>query len=102
MITNGTLSIGEPCAPFNVTRYRTAPGGIIDTQEVTIYGRKNPLIEIRKQMLTHHEKYMRILTDVKISQMSEEDIRTQLTKQAINFDDGLQLKQLQQTLAKTQ
>ena len=66
MIHNGTLSIGELCAPFNVTRYRAAPGGTVETQVITVYGRKVPLLEIRRQMLTHHDKYMRLLSDADI------------------------------------
>lgn len=102
MISNGTLSIREPCAPFNVTRYRTAPGGTVETQDITIYGRKVPLLELRKQMLTHHEKYMRLLSDADIRQLSEDDIKAQLTNCGVNTDAGLDLARLQNTLAQTQ
>ena len=74
MINNGTLSIGKPCAPFNLTRYRTAPGGIVETQVVTVYGRKVSVLEIRKQMPAHHEKYMHLLSDADIRQLPEDII----------------------------
>ena len=102
MINDGTLSIGEPCAPFNVTRYRTTPGGTIETQEITVYGRKVPLLELREQMLKHHEKYMRLLTDYEINRLSKEDVKTQFKKQAVRFDDSLDLADLQNKLAQTQ
>ena len=102
IINNGTLSIGEPCAPFNVTCYRTAPGGTVESQVITVYGRKVPLLEIRKQMFTHHKKYMRLLSDAGIRQLSEDDIKTQLTKYGVNFEANMDLARLQNLLSQTQ
>ena len=44
--------------------------------ELTITGRKFPLLEIRKQLLAKHEKYMRLNTDTEIESMSFNDLQT--------------------------
>ena len=102
MIHNGTLSIGEPCAPFDVTRYRAAPGGTVETEVITVYGRKVPLLEIRRQMLTHHEKYMHLLSDADIKQLSEDDIKVQLTKCGVSIEASMNLESLQDALSQIQ
>ena len=52
----GELCLGEPCAPYDITRVRHG------TEEIkeTIIGRKKPLLEIRKQSLKDHFQYMRL------------------------------------------
>ena len=52
----GEMHLGEPCAPYVITRVRHG------TEEIreTITGRKIPLLQIRKQALKDHFPYMRL------------------------------------------
>ena len=48
--------------------------GDVTTKEVAIVGRKLSLLEIRKKLLHQHQKYMRLLTDQKIRELTREKI----------------------------
>ena len=52
----GELNLGEPCAPYTITRVRQ---GTQQVQEL-IDGRKVPLLDIRKQALKDHFPFMRL------------------------------------------
>ncbi len=47
LIESGTLSIGEPCTPYKLTKTVVTNEGNIEIKEVAISGRKIPLIELR-------------------------------------------------------
>ena len=53
-------------------------------------------------MLAHHEKYMRLLSDADIRQLTEDDIITQLRKHEINIEANTDLAWLQNVLSQTQ
>ena len=61
---NGELSIGVPCAPFNLTQYSISNGQLEKT-DIVVTGRKFPLVKIRKKFLENHEQYMRLYTQMK-------------------------------------
>ena len=46
MIESGKLTIGEPCAPYTLTRCAVVEGKVQQTQ-VQVYGRKFPLTSKR-------------------------------------------------------
>ena len=75
LVETGELSLGNPCVPYKMMRFATKEGQLI-REEVTITGRKFPLIEIRQHLLDQHEKYMRLNTDAEIDNMSFADICT--------------------------
>lgn len=77
---------------------------VVETQVITAYGRKVPLLEIRRQMLTHHEKYMHLLSDADIKQLSEDDniIKVQLTKCGVSIEASMNLESLQDALSQIQ
>lgn len=45
MVESGELSLGVPCAPYKLVRY-TPKQGQLDREEITITGRKFPLLEV--------------------------------------------------------
>jgi hypothetical protein len=49
MIQSERLTLGEPCAPHTLTKYSIVDGQLQKT-EMEVYGRKIPLLEIRKQV----------------------------------------------------
>lgn len=73
MITSGQLTLGEPCAPYTLTRCRIVQGCLQETQ-VEVFGRKIPLLKIRKTLLLKHEKYMRLHSDEDISAMTRVEL----------------------------
>jgi len=42
MIRSGKLRLGEACAPFILTKYKTSMSGKVERYQVTIEGRKIP------------------------------------------------------------
>ena len=71
MIRNGTLSLGEPCSPYAVKKTVVTNEGEVNIEVVQIVGRKLSLLEIRKKLLKKHTKYMRLMTDQQIHQLTE-------------------------------
>ena len=57
MVDDGTLTIGETCAPQTLTK-RSIVNGELTIQEETVYGRKIPFMSIRIKLLHKHEPYM--------------------------------------------
>ena len=55
MINNGELSLGEPCFPHTLTRYSIKEGQI-QHSNISIYGRKIPLLELRQKLLTGNSR----------------------------------------------
>ena len=45
MIKSGRLTLGEPCAPYKVTKYTIVDGEVKKT-EMKVDGRKIPLLDI--------------------------------------------------------
>ena len=69
MIENGILSLGLPCVPFTLTRLVVWEGSLHE-DEIPVYGRKIPLLELRKKFLQCQEKWMRLSTDEELAKMS--------------------------------
>ena len=79
LVETGEISLGRPCVPFNMVRFMTKDGEL-EKKELTIVGRKFPLLEIRKDLLCKHEKYMRLTTDGEIEGMSSSDLSSLVAK----------------------
>ena len=45
--------------PYNMVRYATMDGEL-EKKDLTIISRKFPLLQIRQDLLSKHEKYMRL------------------------------------------
>ncbi len=73
MIDSGELSIGEPCTPFTISKVIINSNLTVETKDVTIFGRKIPLHELRQKLLEQQEDYMRLAntTDVSKSELIE-------------------------------
>ena len=69
MIQSQRLTLGEPCAPYTLTKYSVVNGQLQKT-EMEVYGIKIPLLEIRKKLLKRHEEYMHLHTDKQLQEMS--------------------------------
>ena len=70
LVETGEIALGQP---YNIVRFSTKDGELHKTQ-VSVVGRKFPLLDIRKKLLTKHEQYMRLATDTDIQSMSLSDI----------------------------
>lgn len=64
LIESGELTIGEPCSPYTLLKSCVTLDGNIEIKERNICGRKIPLSDIRKSLLTKHESYMRLNTEI--------------------------------------
>ena len=72
--------MGEPCAPYILTKSSVNEEGQIVTDTTEVYGRKISLVEIRKSLLKRHEKYMRLQSDEEIDSMSSEWCKRDIKK----------------------
>lgn len=97
LINSGVLSIGEPCSPYTLKKTTIANDGTIQVKNVTLCGRKIPLLELRQRLLQQHQQYMRLTKPQDIEQMTKEEILSFMISnyQKVNPDDSLQELQLQ-------
>ena len=79
LIDDGEISLGRPCVPYNMVQYATKDGEL-EKRELTIVGRKFPLLQIRQDLLSKHEKYMRLTTNVEIESMTYSDLSSTLSQ----------------------
>ena len=98
MVNNGTLTLGEPCAPQTLTK-RSIVNGELTTQEETVYGRKIPLISIRKKLLHNHEPYMRLHTDSEFNSMTKQELLQHYSALHIKLPDETSDDNLRANLA---
>ena len=98
LILSGELNIGEPCAPFHLTKSVVTNEGDVEFHDVEINGRKIPLHDIRIELLRKHEKYMRLQTNEQISCMSREGIVSAITSIYHEPSPNASLVDLQATL----
>ncbi len=100
LLDSGKLTLGEPCSPFPLVK-STVNNGNLETTTSQVYGRKHPLLELRKRLLAKQEKFMRILTDQQIDSLSLEDVKSKLEDFVENItginDHRESLKQLQRS-----
>ena len=54
LIDTGECNLGEPCAPYILTKSSVNEEGQIVTDTTEVYGRKISLVEIRKSLLKRH------------------------------------------------
>ena len=66
----GELYTGEPCAPYTITRVRH---GVQQVQEY-IECRQLPLLDVRRQALTDHFRYMRLQSKETLTVASRADL----------------------------
>ena len=102
MIATGKLSLGEPCSPHTVFRSTVTSDGEVKTDEVKIIGRKLSLLEIRRKLLQRHSKYMRLMTDQEIQQLTRDNIVQLLTLAHHSVSQNETLTELQYQLASLQ
>ncbi len=86
MIENGELSLGEPCHPQKICRISINDGELHKTEHV-VYGRKIPLLELRKKLLLKHESLMHLHTDNEIARQTNTEVRELLTKRKVTVTD---------------
>ena len=78
LIDTGEFNLGEPCAPYILTKSSVNEEGQIVTDTTEVYGRKISLAEIGKSLLKRHEKYMRLQSDEEIDSMSSDGVKETL------------------------
>ncbi len=94
MISQGELTLGEPCHPQSIFRVSIKTGELKKTEQ-TVYGRKIPLLDIRKKLLAKQEHLMHLHTDNEIDELSDDELRTLLLSKRIPLpEDNTSLKEL--------
>jgi len=78
VLEKGELTLGEQCHACTLYTYSTK-GGKLQTKETTVYGRKIPLLILRRKLLKKHEKLMYLHTEEELTQMSITEL-TELAK----------------------
>ena len=79
LIDNGTLYLGEPCAPYSIYRYKWVDGNL-DKCEYQVYGRKMNFDYLRHKLFKKHEPYMRLTSEDVISKLSFEELSQRVSK----------------------
>ena len=59
IIDNGTLYLGEPCAPYSIYHSKWVDGNS-DKCEYQVYGRKMNFDYLRHKLFKKHKPYMRL------------------------------------------
>ena len=98
MVDNGTLTLGETCAPQTLTK-RSVVNGELTIQEETVYGRKIPFMSIRMKLLHKHEPYMRLHTDMELKSMTTQELIQHYQKLHIKLPDEITDDNLREKLA---
>ena len=101
LIDNGTLYLGEPCAPYSIYRYKWVDGNL-DKCEYQVYGRKMNFDYLRHKLFEKHEPYMRLTSEDVISKLSSKELSQRVSKfEPIETNDRQylmkRLKQLERT-----
>ena len=79
LLDSGKLTLGEPCCPFTIMKSHVIDGKLVSTPS-QIYGRKIPLLEIRKKLLRRQEKFMRLMSDDDIDKLPLNDVKNKTSK----------------------
>ena len=90
MILTGKFTLGEPCCPYTIEKYTSRDGQLVK-ESSDVYGRIIPLLEVRQRLLKRQEKFMRLLKNEEIDDMTSEEIFEIL--QASGCDSPEQQKQ---------
>ena len=102
LILSGELNIGEPCAPFHLTKSVITSEGNVQFKDVSICGRKIPLKDIRVALLKKMKDYMHLYTDEQVKSMSREEITSFMTKINYRPPPNASLADLQNTISNFQ
>ena len=105
-IRKGNVNIGELVVPQTFNKISLVDNEL-KTEEVSIEGRKIPLLDFRKSSLKKHKKLMKLRSDEDFNSLTLEDIITELKKigeyqKTDKHDDReILVKQLQETTKNT-
>jgi len=102
LIDDSTLSIGEPCSPYDITKTVVSPDGDVVTNITKICGRKIPLHYLRQKMLEQQEKYMRLWSDEEIAKLTTDEALTFLHDHHHTPESDATLAELHQLVASVQ
>ena len=97
MIELGELTLGEPCYPQTLCKY-TIKGGELQYSETIVYGRKIPLIEVRRKLLKKHECLMHLHSDEEIARFTKSHLLELYKQHHIQLPSNLSEETLQSTL----
>ena len=86
MIESGRFTLGEPCAPYKLTKY-VPLNSVLSPQETTVMACKVHLTDIRKQLLKRQRKYMHLTPTTTVQEMTMSQLNDHITKYGGNADD---------------
>ena len=87
LVLSGQIHIGEPCAPYTISRYISIEGNV-QMKEVKITGRKIPLEFLRKKTLKNQEKFMKIYSDEKVQSKDSDDLKRAIAEYQPNIHNS--------------
>lgn len=86
LIETGQLHLGEPCSPFTLVK----SDGVVEHKKSVVYGRKIPLSEIRRNLITKQEKFMHLLRDEEIGALTYGELQSYISRdEELDASDSL-------------
>ena len=73
LIEDGTLDLGQPCAPSTVYTFKLVDGKLEEVHS-EVYGRRFDMLKVRQELLRSHEKLMRLNSDEELDAMTKDDL----------------------------
>ncbi len=95
LIADGTLLLGQPCAPHSLTWW-TIENGKLQEKVVQVYGRKIPLLLLRERLLRQHEQFMRLRSDEQLQQSTREELLKMLNDVHEKIDPTVSTERLRE------
>ena len=93
--------LGEACVPYT-PRKCNVQDGAVQMYEVQVQGRKITLTDIRQKLLQQHEKYMRLLPDTTINNLTQEEAQRILKQMRCKVKDATDVSEMRETIKKYQ
>ena len=97
MVESGEVSLGISCVAYKMEKFSTKNGQLEKT-EVVVFGRKFPLLDVRKNFLTEHEPYMRLQTGEQIYAMSLATLRSTADQYHHHLSPDTTIEELRTTI----
>ena len=88
LIEDGTLDIGEPCAPSTVHTFKLVDGKLEEVHS-EVYGRRFNMRKLREELLRSHENLMKLHSDEEIKKMTKDDLMSLIPENEIETNMSL-------------
>ena len=97
MVESGEVSLGVSCVPYKIEKFSTK-NGQLERTEIVVFGRKFPLLDLRKKFLAEHEQYMCLQTDEQIDTMSLTTLQSTADQYHLQLSPDITTEELRTTI----